>query len=462
MNHRAGFSAQLFTAPILLAALALSCAGPNKLAQQSEKAFTAGDVEKAYQKAAKALRKDPNNERARTAMTQAAARIMDNRKTEIHRLAVGDTVAAANRLLALEPFRRELSDYRVPLPPDPAFEREESAIRLGAAGIEYRLGRADLDAGLPKRAYDEFQAARTFEPGYRDADRRIQEAYEEALPRVALLPFANQTDLPVLSKEFADQAYAVLAHQIGVPDFRFTELLPRGRVYDAVPVSLLERVNRKEAARLGRELGADRVIVGRFFGLRSSTDTGNFSQTAFHKVVEKDEKGATRERYVELTIDVLTRNRELSVGYEYQVLDVADGSAIAGRSGTIAASAHVIFTSAQVSGDCSDYCLVHPDLKKSDRDRAKRVEADWEDRCGDWKLPEFLERARKERARHAYEPRFRDEFNLRSTSRPIFLGEVPPEGDLAELAFDQVWEPLLDTLKQLDRSEPTVAGTGRP
>jgi tetratricopeptide (TPR) repeat protein len=462
MIHDVGFSARRYIVPLLIASLGLSCAGPNKLAQQSEKAYQAGEVEKAYQKAAKALRKEPNNERARSAMTQAATRIMDGRKSEIRRLAVGDTVAAAQTALALEPFRRQLSDYRVILSPDPAFERDESAIRLGAAAIEYRLGRADLEAGFPKRAYYEFQQTRIFEPDHRDVDRRIQEAYDEALPRVALLPFANQTDLPVLSKEFVDQTYEELTRRIGVPSFRFTEILPRERVYDVVPVSMLDRVNRKDAARLGRELGADRVIVGRFYGLRSSTDTGNFSQTVFHKVVDKDDKGATRERFVEMTLDLITRNRELSVGYEYQVLDAADGSVVDGNSGTMAASAHVIFTSAQVSGDCSDYCLASPDLKSSNSDRANRIEADWGERCGDWKLPEILEHARKERSRGAYEPRFRDEFKLSSASRPVFLGDVPPEGDLAELAFGQVWEPLLRTLTQVDQNEPTPAGGGRP
>lgn len=462
MYHREGFTARHLVAPVLVACLALSCAGPNKLAQQSEKAFQSGEVDKAYQKAAKALRKDPNNARARSAMTQAAERIMEDRKAEIRRLAVGDTVAAAKTSLALEPFRRELSDYRVTLPPDPAFEREESTIRLGAAAIEYRLGRADLDAGFPKRAYYEFQQARLFEPGHRDVDRRIREAYDEALPRVALLPFANQTDLPVLSKEFADQTYRELTRRIGAPSFQFTEIMPRERVYDTVPVSLLERVNRKEAARLGRELGADRVIVGRFYGHRSSTDTGNFSQTVFRKVVDKDEKGATRERFLELTFDLLSRNRELSVGYEYQVIDVADGSSVDGGSGTMAASAHVIFTSAQVTGDIGDYHLVSPDLKKSDPDRAKRVETDWGERCGDWKLPDLLEHARKERTRASYEPRFRDEFKISSASRPVFLGDVPPEGDLAQLAFGQVWEPLLRTLRHVDQNEPAVAGRERP
>src|SRR5258708_15780143 len=57
--------------------------------------------------------------------------------------------------------------------------------------------------------------------------RRIDQAYDEALPRVAFLPFANETDLPQLSKEFSDRAYAEIARRISGNGFRFTELTDR-------------------------------------------------------------------------------------------------------------------------------------------------------------------------------------------------------------------------------------------
>ena len=454
MNERTFSRLRLFVGPMVAASVVLSCAGPNKLAQQSEKAYSQGEVEKAYQKAARALRKDPENRRARNAMAQAAAKIMEERKAEIRGIAARDTVAAAKRSLALDTFRREVIGYRVFLAPDSSFDRDEDAIRHGAAGIEYRQGLEDLGEGYPKRAYDELQLAQAFEPRYRDVGRRIEQAYDEALPRIALLPFANETDVAALSKGFADRAYTVLERRTSAPEFRFTDLLPRERVYDAVPVSLLERINRREAARLGRELGADRVIVGRFYGLRTRTNTGNFLQTIFHKTEDKDEKGATRERYVEQLIEVVTRDRDLSVGYEYQVLDVGDGSAIVGYSGTMEATAHAIFTSSPVAGDCDDYCLVPPDIKKSDPDRAKRIESGWEDRCGGWKLTELLDRSRKEKARSGSESRYGDDSDLRAGGRAFFLGDVPPEGELARLALGQVWEPMIRTLRDLDQREP--------
>ena len=71
MSHRTFPRLRLLAVPVMAASVALSCAGPNKLAQQSEKAYGQGEVEKAYQKAARALRKDPENRRARRAGSRA-------------------------------------------------------------------------------------------------------------------------------------------------------------------------------------------------------------------------------------------------------------------------------------------------------------------------------------------------------------------------------------------------------
>ena len=453
MNDRAKFQSRLGILVLAVAFSALSCAGSEKLTKQSEKAYSQGELQKAYQKAASALRKDPENQRARAAMTQVASKLMDERMTEIRGLAARDTVAAANRSLELDKFRDELAGYRIVLPPDPAFDREDAAIRHGAAGIEYAQAVEDLGAGAPKRAYDEFQTAQQFQPRYRDVAHRIQQAYDQAQPRVAFFPFANETDLGALSKSFADRAYAELSRRIASSDFRFTELIPSGRVYEALPVAMLDQVSPRQAARIGRDLGVDRVIVGRFYGLRTTTNVGAFTQTVYHKVVDKDDKGAERERYTEGTMAVVTRDRELSVGYEYSIVSVEDGTVITGNSGTLHAFGHSILASTPVSGDDKDYCLLPPDLRKQDPERAKRVDSDWQDHCGDWSLGDLLARSRSDRG-GGYASRYGDGWVLRANGRAFFLGELPPEGELAKLAFGQVWEPLTQTLADLDRAEP--------
>jgi len=443
--------------PLFLAfALALaSCAGPNKLAQQSEEAFQKGDTQKAYERAARSLDKEPGNERGLRAITAAATRILDQRMSEIHSLATTDTVAAAWRVLDMDEFRQGLSRYDVAMPVSAAPLDEARALRSGAAGILYQRGRRDLDGGLPKKAYDEFDTARRFVPEYKDVVKRLRQAYEEARPKVALFPFANETDLRGLSIDLADQGFEKLQRTVKYPEYRFTELLERNRVYGVLPVLLLENVIRSDALRLGREIGADRVVIGRVHGLRSNTDTQTWHETVFRKVVEKDEKGVSTEHYVEQRVDILARGREVRMRYEYQVLDVADERVVFTLDDEAAAEAHAIYTSASVSGDCADYCLVPPDLQKADPKRAGHVEDQWKERYGSWTVPEVLERSRKEREgsgrKHDYwsEPRYYD-----SRNRPVFIEDVPPERELALRSLEPLWKRVLTTLRELDATEP--------
>jgi hypothetical protein len=453
MNARESFRSRLLAGLVVTALCALSCAGPNKLAQQSEKAYGEGNLEKAYQKAARALRKEPDNRRARLAMTQAASQLRDERETEIRGMAAQDTIAAAKRCLAMDTFRAELLEYRVVLPPHPDFDRDETLIRSGAAGQTYRHAVDDLEAGTPKRAYDEFRQAQDFAPHYRDVSHRIEQAYDEALPRVAFLPFTNETDLPELSKEFSDRAYSEIARRVANNGFRFTELTPRERVYQSVPMEAMDHLGARKAARIGRDLGVDRVIVGRFYGLRSKTNLSAFPQAIFYKTVEKDDKGVSHDRYTERAMVVLTRDRDLTVGYEYSIVDVQDGSVVVGNTGTLHAAAHAILASATVGGgNPEDYSLLSPDVEQRDPDRAKRVRSEWQDRCGDWKLSEVIARSRREN--RGYESRYQDDWVLRSNGVAVFLGELPSEAELVKYAYGQVWEPLTQTLHDLDQAEP--------
>jgi len=454
MNERWMIRSHFLVVFLAVGLSVVSCAGPEKLTKQSEKEYSEGNLEKAYQKAARALRKDPNNRPARAAMTQAAARLMEEREAEIRGMAARDTLAAAKRSLALDSFRNELVEYRIILPPDPDFDKDEIAIREGAARLTYDAAVEDLESGSPKRAYDGFQMAQEFRPHYRDVARKIDAAYDEAMPRVAFLPFANETDLDVLSKEFSDRAYSEIARRISSNGFRFTELTPRDRVYGAVPMSSMDHMGMRQAARIGRQLGVDRVIVGRFYGLRTRTNVGAYPQVVFKRIVEKDESGASHDRYVERPMIVLSRERDLTVAYEYSIVDARDGSTVAGNSGTLHAAAHAILASATIGGDDdpNDYSLLTPQIESQDPDRAKRVRSQWQERCGDWKPSEIIARSRK--VQKGYQSLYQDGWVLRSNGVAVFLGELPSESELVAFAYGQVWEPLTQTLREVDQAEP--------
>src|SRR5438477_10503629 len=145
---------------ICLLALA-SCAGPEKLSQQGDKELAQGNARKAYDKAKKALQKDPGNTHAAQLMTSAAKQLVEGRRKDIlERASLSDTLLAGRRALELEAFRRELAGFQVTLPPDTSFEHHEHLIRRAAAATAYRDGQDALKSRRAREAYEDFVLAR--------------------------------------------------------------------------------------------------------------------------------------------------------------------------------------------------------------------------------------------------------------------------------------------------------------
>ena len=65
-------------------------------------------------------------------------------------------------------------------------------------------------------------------------------------------------------------------------------------------------------------------------------------------------------------------------------------------------------------------------------------------------LPSLLEKARNDRHRSRYSASDRHAFFGDCRERPIWLGGLPGENDMAAIALDVVWQPVLGMLKELD------------
>jgi len=434
----------------LVALLALSCASANKLSQRSERELAAGDLRGAYEHARAAVAKKPANPRAQAAYRAASERLVADRKARVLAIAAADTVAAARQVLELVDLRAEIARYGATLSPDMPFGRQESTIRVGAAHILYGRGERELAARQPKLAWADFRSAAGFASGYRDLGRRIDEAYAMAVARVAILPLADQAGIPGISRTLADRMYAEVAPHVQPDDFQFTQLVDPAQVYGRITVSELDALARGDAIRVGHRLGVDQVVTGRVYGMRAHTNTSNYHETIFRKVVDRDTSGTRRERWVEQDFHAIQREREVSVHYDLEVVGVGNAASLANYSDGTAAYARVVFTDYQAQGDCSDYSLVPPGMKQSDPARVERVQAEWKSTFGNWTLPALLERARKDRGHTRYGGNDRSAFFNDCHERAVWLGELPSEDELAAIALDGVWQPVLGMLKELD------------
>src|SRR5262245_8582688 len=354
----------------VIALLALGCASANKLAKQSERDLAAGNLDAAYAHALKAVNKSAKNERARAAYTAAATRLADDRKARILAIAAVDTLAAADRVLDFSELRGEILAHDVTLASDPDFEQAESAIRLGAAGFHYSAAEHALAQGLPKRAWMEFKVSSRYAPGYRDVDQRMEKVHAEATARVAILPFEDQVEVSGLSRMIADRTFHEVSRHVKPGEFEFTRLVDPGQVYANIFVSELDRMDRPAAIRIGRRLGADEVVTGRVYGMKSNTNTFEVHQSIYRRTSYRDTSGVTRERFVEQEFHAVERERSVTVRYDLEVVDTGSGNTLSTYSDKVDGYARVVFTEFQATGSCDEYRLYPPGLKNSDPERA--------------------------------------------------------------------------------------------
>ena len=433
------------------ALIVASCAGPAKLARQSDEALAKGDVRKAYDKALRAVEKDPMNAAARSAYDAASRRVAEDFKARVRALAAADSLGAADLALEFRGFRGSVAAHGSALVPDDAYESDEARLLGTAARTHYRYGRASLSSKRPKEAWREFELCRRYD-GWADFERLQAKAFDAAVTRVAVFPFEDGIRVPGLSQEVAGQIDRELARRGG--EMRFTMLVDPEKVTGTMTVAQANGMSREAAIALGRRIGADRIVVGRFGGMRSNNGLKDMTLPIYRRVETKDETGASVTRWDEATLRVVTREREVTVNWGFDVLDTRSGAVVEHRELPTNTAARVVWTDFRPVGDCDRYALLPPDVRSKDSARARQVDGQWDERVGTWKLAELLKRAQNDRGRTRWSKDYRHEFRgVDSRRRPVWLAELPGEDDLAFVALDDAWRPVLATLRDLDAKD---------
>ena len=444
-------------APIVLALLVLmGCAGPSKLAQRSEAKLAGGETGRAFELAVRALDKEPGNARARAAATAAGNSMARDREQRIHALAQSDSLAAAESVLELAAFRLNANHYAA-ITVDPAWAREEQALRRTAALTCYRRGSVDLESHRPKRAWLHFADARRFVPDFREAAKEADRARVQALDRVAVIPFATVSASARLGREVAAQWRDALARGLMPPDAHFTRLLGSAAVEQQMKVSQQGHLSREEAIRLGRKAGAERVVWGSIGEVESHTQLHLFRNTIAHHVVAQDPGGVTVARWEEVPVDMISRVRTVTVDVDYEVIATTGGTTLAHQHAQRSASARVVWTTYVPEGDLGSYALVSDPVRATDPERATDVEGRWKEACGESAtLRQVLDAIRAVRHTDHYDrgalPRFM------TGAAFVFLKDLPPANDLAFAALSGGWEPLRADLQRLDTVDDVDLG----
>ncbi len=448
-------------APILfLLSVVIGCAGSSKLSQKSEEKLAGGDAWRAWQLATRALDKEPGNPRARTAATAAGASIAQDWQRRIRALAEVDSLNAADEVMKLAEFRVNAARYAT-IPVGAGWPDEERTLRQTAARTHYQRGREAADSGRPKRACNEFSEAERFVNGFRDTAKRADLAMNQALTRVAVLPFRSSTEDASFGTQVAQAWQDDLVENLAPPATQFTRILGGESLKRSMTLSDLEDLSRGDAVRLGRKSGAERVVWGSVGSVKSSTKLHLFRDTVVRRVTDKDAEGHEVTRWVDVPIEVVARVRDVTVGVDYEVISTSSGTSLVHRHVDRSTQARVVWTSSQIDGDPSSYSLVSETVRASNPDRARDVESRWSSACGNaTTLVQVLE-ARKQAptsARNTRETLAR----FAAGAAFVFLDELPPAEDLALAVLSKGSAPLRDDLLHLDEVDDVDLGVEVP
>jgi hypothetical protein len=430
------------------------------LSEKSEKKLASGDAWRAWQLATRGLDKEPGNPRARAAATAAGASIAQDWQRRIRALAEVDSMGAAEEVLKLADFRANAARYAT-IPVGAGWPEEERTLRRTAARVHYQNGVEAAHSKHPKKACTEFTEAERFVTDYRDAAKRADRALEEALTRVAVVPFrASSTDASLgvqVARAWRDQ----LVEELAPPAARFTRVLAGDAIEHDMRVSDLDGLSRPEAIRLGRARGAERVVWGSIGNVQSSTRLNLFKDTVARRMVDKGPDGRESVRWVDVPIEVVARVRDVTVQVDYEVIDTQNGASLAHRQFGRSTSARVVWTSYQPEGDPASYALVSEAVRATDPNRTRDVEKRWASVCGNaTTLAQVLDARRKTGPSGHYDRQALPRFIAGAAF--VFLEDLPPAGDLALSALAQGSAPLRDDLLRLDPIDDADLGVAEP
>jgi hypothetical protein len=448
MRRHSRIFRQVSLACLLLAFVIAGCAGPTKLAQHSEQKLANGDIWQAWRLATRALDREPMNPRAKAAAASAGRVISDDWQRRIHALAQVDSMRAAEQVLEFAEFRANAATYTT-IAVGPTWSTDEYALRRAAANNRYLEGKQAMAAHRPRAAFDRFHEAERFVPGFRDATKLADGAFEQAQTRVAVLPFAYAGKDASFGLEVGAQWRDALSVALAPPHTRFTHVLGADAVDGRMTVSQLAYLSRDEAVRIGRKCGAQRVVRGAIGPVSSETHIQFFRDTIARRIVEKGDNGQVATRWVEVPIEVVARVRDVTVDVDYEVISTDNGASIVHSRSPRTTRARVVWTSYTPDGDVGDYALVSEAVRSQNPDRARDVETRWKSVCGETTtLQQVLSARRETRGDAGYDKSTLGRFAAGAAF--VFLQELPPAQDLALAAVKNGWQPLFNDLTRLD------------
>lgn len=432
-------------AGVALLMLVVGCAGPNKLADKSQSKLAEGDMWKAWKLATQALDRQPANVRARAAADAAATTIAADWRRRITALAATDSLEAAEQVLQFVDFRTNAARY-VTVQVTPPWAQTEHTLRIGAARNYYLRASDELKARRPKRAYGHFLDAERLFPGYRDAARLADRAFQRAVSPVAIMPLRTRSGRLGLGRDVAETWRAELTENVAPPQLRYTRILPGENVEQEIRVTDVARIGRADAIELARNAGASRVVWGTIGETRTRQSIETFSETVVRRMVVKNPDGTSSTRWVEVPIQVIARTRTVDVDLDYELM-TAGGGTLSRRHDVRSMKARVLWTALTPVGAPDTYALYSEETRTADPERCKRLDTRWKAVVGDGTtLAQVLEAKRTSGSNDRSQAMAR----IIAGAAVVLLEGLPSAEELSVAALNAGWKTVYNDLVTFD------------
>ncbi len=235
-------------------------------------------------------------------------------------------VEVGNQLVTGGAFQQAITGWYVKALPYAEFATDQAATRNFIADAYYRWAEKLAEDGDARGSYHRFGQALEAVPGYRDAEARAAEMYEEAVARVAVLPFRNTTSR---GNQYSNLLTEQLIAQCVNAELEFAIFATRDvidQLLNEHQLSVMGVIDPETATRIGVLEGIDYFITGSVTQISTQTGRPNFQERE-HKIkyMGRDSTGAEVEMTRSVFYREYTMRRTVEVAASYQIVDVDTG-----------------------------------------------------------------------------------------------------------------------------------------
>jgi hypothetical protein len=331
-----------------------SCARNKKFQNKAEDQYKLGNYEVATFYAIESLKLKPDYQKAQQTLKQCYPLAITQRSQKILKLKERKDDDRWEDLLVEYMALQKLNDALGSLAPlsDPEtgqgirFDLRDYSVEIAEAKSHvaenyYRKGihqsRIDDSKAGQRIAAEYFKKAMAFVPNYLDSASRYEIARQNAVTRIAIMPFEDKSGSHNRYGAIADILMDQILDQLmqNATDMEYTELITRDRIEALLEEQELGAsglVDENSAAAIGHLLGAHTILSGKILQINHVPAKLIQHDITESVQVEPVDDVADKDRTISCTISKYVSSTSMQVLASYTMLDVSTGKILSHKS----------------------------------------------------------------------------------------------------------------------------------